>query len=261
MARRTVRSLSPSRSPISRLESPSTFSPRISRRSCGEQVLEPAECLVGLGDLAGGVLIGDELPGARPAERQRFLPTHVLLPAGGAAVLVDDLVLRHLGEERDEVTRVLEPLRARAESHEEARPDALEEVQRVEPRPQQPGELPPHHEADLGLVSGEQLARGQFVPGPDAVEERPKLAPAGLLPVMVRVAGRIARGHWRFLLRAGGAGRSDHRVMRTFCPETSCHIVFSYINDVDYRASSPLAAVAAQGRETARRTATARSGA
>src|SRR5262249_38262229 len=70
---------------------------------------------------------------------------------------------------------------------EEAAPDALEEVERVEPRPQQPRQLPPHHQAHLGLVPGQQLARGVLVAGLDAGQERSDLA--------VPLCGRISATH------------------------------------------------------------------
>src|SRR5262249_6840839 len=98
--------------------------------------------------------------------------------------------------------RVVESLRAGAQAAEEGRPDALEEVERVEPRPQQPGELAADDQADLGLVAGEQLAGGRFVPGPDAGEERPELA----LPVLVRAWRWVARTHRRPLPGPGGPG-------------------------------------------------------
>ena len=77
--------------------------------------------------------------------------------------------------------RVLELRRARPHPPEEAPPDALEEVERVEPRPQQPGQLPADDQPDLRLVAGQQLVRRRLVARPDPAEERPQLRPRPVL--------------------------------------------------------------------------------
>src|SRR5262249_3941426 len=113
--------------------------------------------------------------------------------------------------------------RAGAQPAEEARPDALQEVERVEPRPQELGELAAHDEADLGLVAGEQLMGGQFVPVADAVEERPEFASPGWVAVVVRIraARRIARGHRGLLPRVAALGFLDRAAIRTVSPGAS----------------------------------------
>ena len=63
---------------------------------------------------------------------------------------------------------------------EEAPPDALEEVERVEPRPQELRQLPVHHQADLRLIPRQQLARRGLVPLPDPVQDLAEV-PAPLL--------------------------------------------------------------------------------
>ena len=142
----------------------------------GEQVAEPAEGLAGLGDLARRVEVGGELAGMVAVPPDRLLAVHVLLAAGGPAILVDDLVLRRPRQEGDQMPRILEFGRSGPDFAEEAPPDALEEVERVEPRPQEPGQLPAHHQADLGLVPLQELTRGLLVARLDPGEETTDVA-------------------------------------------------------------------------------------
>ena len=80
---------------------------------------------------------------------------------------------------------------------EEAPPDALEEVERVEPRPQQPGQLPADDQPDLGLVPRQQLARRVLVPG--VIRARNAGMSLSSSPGPPSVATRIDR-HGRLLL-------------------------------------------------------------
>ena len=82
-------------------------------------------------------------------------------------------------------------------------------------------ELAPHHESDLGLVSGEEVAHRLFIPGPDAVEERSELVPSAWVPVVSRIVRRIARAHRGLLPRAGGQGRVDRSAVPTVAGEHS----------------------------------------
>lgn len=110
-------------------------------------------------------------------------------PASGSTARLKSLC--HLREKTDEEPRVLEPFRAGAQAAEEGRPDALEEVDGVEPRPQQPGQLAPDDQANLRLVAGEQLARGRFIAVPDAAEQGLDIDG----PRPERMVLRIGRGH------------------------------------------------------------------
>ena len=116
---------------------------------------------------------------------------------GGTAFGVPTAVwLAPLGtdaQEGDKVARILELRRPALHAPEEAAPHALEEVQRVKPRPKQPRKLPPHDQADLGFIAGQEFARSILIPGGDAREELRDVA-------LVAVPGRIVNRHVRLPL-------------------------------------------------------------
>ena len=159
---------------MSRLESPSAFSSRIVRRSSGSRSWSRPKTSRACGHLARRVGRGGDVPGPVAVDPERLLAVHVLLPAGGAAVLVDHLVLRSPGQEGDKVPRILELRRPAPDPPEEAPPDALEEVERVEPRPQEPGQLPADDQADLRLVPPQQLPGGVLVARLDPAPGSPR---------------------------------------------------------------------------------------
>src|SRR5438105_1176557 len=84
-----------------------------------------------------------------PCDLQPFFPVDVLLLGGGAAVLIDDLVSRGPRQERDQVLLLVQVGRTRPDLLEETSPYALEKVERIEPCPQQPGQLAADDQADL----------------------------------------------------------------------------------------------------------------
>src|SRR5271154_6886696 len=94
---------------------------------------------------------------------ERFLAVYVVLATGGAAIFINYLILRSPSQKGDKMPRILEFGRRGPHAAEEAPPDTLEEIERVEARPEQPGQLTAHHQADLGLVALQKLARGSFV--------------------------------------------------------------------------------------------------
>ena len=88
-----------------------------------------------------GRIAGGEAFIAFPSQLQPFLPLDILLLGGGPAVLIDDFIPRGPRQERDQVLLVVQVDGTGADPVEEAPPHALEEVERIEPRPQQPGQL------------------------------------------------------------------------------------------------------------------------
>ena len=78
----TVRSLMPSRSPMSLLDSPSAFISRIERFSSGTKLAKPAEDLVCLRDLAGRVDRIGHVLGATAVDPEGLLSVHVVLATG-----------------------------------------------------------------------------------------------------------------------------------------------------------------------------------
>src|SRR5262249_40948814 len=117
-----------------------------------------------------------DVPGPPAIQPQGLLAMHVMLAAGRPSVLIDHFILRSPRQECDKVTRVFEFRRRGPHPPEEAPPDALQEVQRIEPGPQQPWQLTTHHQADLGLVPAQQLARRAIIARLDAPQEIGELA-------------------------------------------------------------------------------------
>src|SRR5207253_3052973 len=100
--------------------------------------------------------------------------------AGRSPVFVDYLILRSPRQERDKVPRVFEFRRCAPHPAEEAPPHALQEVERIEPRPEQPRQLSPHDQPDLGFEPAQQLARRTVITRLDPLEEFRQLALASL---------------------------------------------------------------------------------
>src|SRR5579864_4678156 len=103
----------------------------------------------------------------------RLLTVHVMFLAGGAAILVDYLILRSPGQKGDKMPRVFKVGRTCTDALKEASPDALEEVERVKTGTQQPGKLAAHDQAHLGLIAGEQFPSRILVTILDPAQEHP----------------------------------------------------------------------------------------
>jgi hypothetical protein len=124
---------------------------------------EPAELLASLGNLTRSVQIGGDISGALSLGPDWLLAVHIVLLAGGAAIFVNYFILRSPSQKGDKMPRILEIMRARAHSLEEAAPHALEKIERVKPRPQEARKLAADDQAHLSFVTGQQLARGVLV--------------------------------------------------------------------------------------------------
>jgi hypothetical protein len=82
---------------------------------------------------------------------------HILLQAGGPAILVNHLILRSPCQEGDKMARIFELCGRVSHPTEKTSPNTLEKIKRVESRPKQARQLPPDDEPYLRLILLEQL--------------------------------------------------------------------------------------------------------
>src|SRR5512135_2107676 len=122
----------------------------------GAKVHQHLPQLVGLRDLAGSRLIRRESPRLLiPGKRPLVLDRAAVQPAG-----IDEVVVRHLGQERPQVVPVGGPPPLLAEAFQEIGPDRLHDVHRVELGAKPRRQPSPHHHAEDRFEGREDLLRG-----------------------------------------------------------------------------------------------------
>jgi hypothetical protein len=132
--------------------------------SAGDHLVEPVP---GLGVLARRGLGRRHLAqhvAIAATDKERLLARQVVfLGPGAAAMFLEDLVLGDPRQETPEVPDVLEspevPIRAR----EDALPDGLDEIHRVELGAQRSGQAGAHHHPDVLLTSAEEVAKRELI--------------------------------------------------------------------------------------------------
>src|SRR5208337_2604869 len=125
-----------------------------------------------------------------------------------------DLVPRGPGQERDQVLLLVQVVRLRLDPVKEAPPDTLEEVDRVEPRPEETRELAADDQADLRLVTAEKLPRSLLVSVLDPGQELADVARAPAMQLFTRRHGSLPRSSRPvvvrlYLFRPCARARSD----------------------------------------------------